>query len=526
MAIAATLVVVTVGVYHPLLGSGFLNYDDNAYVTENPAVLDGLCLGTLRWAFTAFHSANWHPLTWLSHALDVQIFGLWPGGHHLTNLVLHVLNVLLLWVFLWRATRIRFPSALVAALFAWHPLHVESVAWIAERKDMLSACFALLALLAYDAYAKRPSVLRMGMVSFLFACGLMAKPMLVTLPCLLLLLDYWPYGRIGLDGSARDILRRAARLIGEKAPLFALTAASCGVTVLAQRHAMASLDRVSAGGRLANALSAYVAYLGKAFVPHGLATPYPLHPDSLSGWQVFGAAAVMLMLTAGVLVAQRRGAGYLLVGWLWFVGMLVPVIGIVQVGNQAYADRYMYLPLIGIYVMLAWAMASWVKRWPVVRVPLGVVIGLALAGLLALTAMQVRYWHDSGTLFRRTLAVTERNSVAHNNLGQHLMEQGQVQEALEHFQRAFDITPGNAAALNNLGAAYLALGQYEAAASCFATLIEALPEAPALRVNFAAALAGLGQHGVAQHQLDLALQLDPNFEKAKELRKRLNPPAS
>jgi len=227
-----------------------------------------------------------------------------------------------------------------------------------------------------------------------------------------------------------------------------------------------------------------------------------------------------------VLVAQRRGAGYLLVGWLWFVGMLVPVIGIVQVGNQAYADRYMYLPLIGIYVMLAWAMASWVKRWPVVRVPLGVVIGLALAGLLALTAMQVRYWHDSGTLFRRTLAVTERNSVAHNNLGQHLMEQGQVQEALEHFQRAFDITPGNAAALNNLGAAYLALGQYEAAASCFATLIEALPEAPALRVNFAAALAGLGQHGVAQHQLDLALQLDPNFEKAKELRKRLNPPAS
>ena len=341
----------------------FINCDDDQYVYENPQVARGFTAQGIVWAFTHFHSANWHPLTWLSHMLDCQLYGLnHPGGHHLTNVLLHAASAILLFLVLRQMTGDLWPSAFVAALFAIHPLHVESVAWVAERKDVLSGLFFMLTLAAYVGYARRPfSLLRYLLVTVLFALGLMAKPMLVTLPFVLLLLDYWPLGRIGAavpqSPQQARLPRQSSlalrRVLLEKLPWLVLTAASCVVTRFAQQTALVSTERLPLPSRIANALVSYVAYLGQFFYPVGLAVLYPYPQSTLPIWKIVGALLLLVGISLAVL-ACRRKCPYLLVGWLWYLGMLVPVIGLVQVGDQSMADRYTYLTQIGLYIALAW----------------------------------------------------------------------------------------------------------------------------------------------------------------------------
>jgi len=369
IGICVCLAVATVAVYWPVGGYDFTNFDDPGYVSENPHVLAGLTWEGVRWAFTNAQEANWHPLTWLSHMLDCQLFGPSAGRHHLVNVGLHALSILLLFLVLARMTGRRWPSAMVAALFALHPLHVESVAWISERKDVLSALFWMLTMGAYVLYAERPSVIRYLPVFVFLALGLMAKPMLVTLPFVLLLLDFWPLGRLkGAAATGKEASgfpwRRAGRLVLEKAPLLVLAAAASGVAYLVQQKigAMEFGARVPWTGRLANAVMAYVTYLVKAVWPGGLAVFYP-YDEHLPAWEVGLASAALAAVTA-LVVWQGRRRPYLAVGWFWYVGTLVPVIGLVQVGGHAMADRYTYIPLIGIFVAAAWGAADLTAAWP------------------------------------------------------------------------------------------------------------------------------------------------------------------
>ncbi len=390
----------------------FIDFDDGEYVYENSHVTGGLSLGEAGWAFTHFSASNWHPLTWLSHMLDCQIYhrsdqpyqqAAW--GHHLTNVLLHAGAAVLLFLALWRLTVAVWPSALVAALFAIHPLRVESVAWISERKDVLSGLFFMLTLLAYAGYARRPSVLRCFWVVLAYALGLLAKPMLVTLPFVLLLLDYWPLGR----------LAGWRRCFAEKIPLFVLAAASCVVTVLAQRGVIAAVERLSFQDRAANALVSLVAYLGKFLWPTNLAIFYPHPQASLESWKVVGALALLAAVTA-VAAVWRRKYPHLIVGWLWYLGMLVPVIGLVQVGGQAMADRYTYLPNIGLGIALAWSLAVLVARRPALRTAAVFASAAAIVVLMAWAWRQTGFWRDSEDLWRRAVDCTERNSIAHNSL--------------------------------------------------------------------------------------------------------------
>jgi len=391
----------------------FVNLDDDLYVYGNPHVSAGLTWAGVRWAFTAFQASNWHPLTWLSHMLDVSLFGLAAYGHHLTNILLHALATALLFTALRRLTGAIWPSAFVAALFGVHPLHVESVAWVAERKDVLSGVIFALVLLAYERFARRGSRGRMLPVALLLALGLAAKPMLVTVPFLLLLLDFWPLGRLrpAAGGPVPGRPRVPwARLLAEKTPLLLLAAASSVVTYAAQEAggSVARLGCFPPAVRLANAAVSVVVYLNNVFWPTDLSVFYPLPLQALPPWMVAGAALALAAVSAAVLAALRR-RGYLAVGWFWFLGMLVPVIGIVQVGEQMRADRYLYLPLTGLGVLVAWGLPELLRGWRRGGVALGVaaVAGLALLGGVA--AERARDWRDAPTLFSRALAVTPNN---------------------------------------------------------------------------------------------------------------------
>lgn len=445
VVLALGLAALTFAAYFSVLSNGFVSYDDGKYVTENPHLRAGLSTDTVVWAFTTFRASNWHPLTWLSHAFDVQLYGMNPLGHHLTSLLLHIANVVLLYWLLFRMTTSPWKSAFVAALFAVHPLHVESVAWVAERKDVLSTFFWMLTMLAYVRYAESPSAGCYLPVIILFAIGLLAKPMLVTLPLVLLLLDYWPLRRGPILGR-----------LTEKIPLLVLAAGSCVVTFVAQRSggSVADLGRFTLAERIGNALVSYVTYIGKAFWPSKLACFYP-HPGSgLPAWQPILAAVGLIGFT-GIVIKLSVRRPYLLTGWLWYLVALVPVIGFVQVGFQAMADRYTYIPLIGIFVMIAWGIpesmgaceyegVSARKRPPArsrplrhsqTRTPthshtlLAATAALVLAVLAWRTSVEVRYWHDEVTLFERALAVTHGNYVAHNNLGRALADQRQIGRA-------------------------------------------------------------------------------------------------
>ncbi len=480
-------------------------YDNIQYVSENQPVLHGLTAKGIAWAFTTDYASNWHPLTWLSHMLDCQLYGLKPWGHHLSNVLLHAATAILLFLVLWRMTGDLWPSAFVAAVFAIHPLRVESVAWVAERKDVLSGLFFMLTLGAYVGYVHRPfSLARYLTVVVLFALGLMAKPMLVTLPCVLLLLDYWPLGRRSIPPG---------QLVVEKLPLLALSAASCAATALAQGTAVVQLDFIPFGSRIANALVSYVAYVGQLFYPAGLAVFYPHPRSSLPLWQTAGALLLLIGICIAVLVEKRRRP-YLLVGWFWYVGMLVPVIGLVQVGQQARADRYTYLPQIGLLIALAWAAKHALASWPYRAWAWGVGAAVTVPVLMGCAWQQTSYWRDSEALWAHAVECTTNNGIAHSNLGEALCQQGKWNEAVPEFQEAIKIDPRHVEAHAGLGEALGEQGRFDDAIAEFQTAVRLRPNDPTTHNNFGMVLARQGQFDAAIAEYDQALRFNPGDVRA------------
>ena len=488
----------------------FINFDDTAYVTKNENVQKGLTIDSFVWAFTTGHQANWHPLTWLSHMFDYELYGLNPAGHHLTNLLLHILSTLLLFAVLNSMTGAIWPSAFVAAMFALHPLHVESVAWIAERKDVLSGFFWMLTIAAYVRYVKHPSLLRYLGVFLSLCLGLMAKPMLVSLPFVLLLLDYWPLGRFELQRQAASTGSSAWRLFVEKIPLIVLVIISSVVTYLVQQRggAMWDVEAFPMGIRLANVPVSYIGYLGKMIYPVRLAVLYPHPGHSLVMRQAVTSLLVLIFITAVVIYLSRRSA-YLLVGWLWYLGTLVPVIGLVQVGSQAMADRYTYLPLTGIFIMAAWTVARLSAKWRYRKIVLGISAGLILIVLLVCTRIQVDRWRNSETLFERTLALTENNSIINNNLGMFWFEKNDSLRAVNYFNQAIEIKPDFAEGYYNLARALQSQENYDEAIKYYQQAIH-------IKSDYAAAHNNLGTALQLQHRLDEAIS---QYRRALELKK-------
>ncbi|MGA9528840.1 MAG: hypothetical protein WBS24_12060 [Terriglobales bacterium] len=433
------LAAATLAFYNPIVHNRFIDFDDEAYITANPPVQDGLTRNTVTWSFTTFHAGYWHPVTWLSHALDCQIFHLNPVGHHYVNLIFHVMNALLLFLLLREATGKTGPSFIVAALFALHPINVESVAWAAERKNVLSMLFFLLAMHAYNKYARSGRRLFYAAVTFLFALGLMAKPQIVTLPFVLLLWDYWPLERLWpADESGRATATYSPRtlrfLLLEKLPLFILAAADSYVIVLAQRaaHAVRAASEVSWQARVENAVVSYVRYIEKAFWPTRLAAMYPR--ETFPVWQVTGTAALLILLS--ILALRWHNRRYLIVGWLWFLGTLVPMIGIITVGEQAMADRFAYIPLIGLLIAVVWTLEAAIPQSPSLRTYTAGMTAAAMLLLGCLTYRQLSYWHDDESLWRYTLSVTNANYMAESGLAIALAKAGRADEAIVHFRAA------------------------------------------------------------------------------------------
>jgi len=479
--IYAGLVLATFIAYEPVRHNSFVNYDDNKYVFNNPHVSGGITRQSLIWAFTTYHTGNWHPLTWLSHMLDCALFGVNAPWHHLTSVLIHTITVLLLFHLLKTATAAIWPSAFVAAAFALHPVHVESVAWVAERKDVLSGLFWMLTITAYFRYAQRPGRSRYLLVAALFVLGLMAKPMLVTLPFVLLLMDYWPLGRFQLNQNPKGLANKERKpanagsqwplllsLVWEKVPLFALSAASSIVTFVAQRKggAVVTLDYATPVFRILNAILSYARYIGKMLWPTHLAVIYVNPSRSLPPWQVLGAALLLLLISLCTIRLARRHR-YLLVGWLWYLGTLVPVIGLIQVGAQVMADRYTYLPSIGVFIMVAWTAAELLPGRQLKKLVLPILQALLLAAMLMCTRGQVRHWKDNFTLFAHAAQVTKNNHFALNNLAWHLATsqdplRRNPADAVNFAKQACELTDYNwFYALDTLAAAYAANGDFD-----------------------------------------------------------------
>ncbi len=508
-AISIALLLAVVLVFGQTVRHDFVSYDDQQYVYENPRVTGGLTARGIAWAFTTDHAFNWHPLTWLSHMLDCQIYGLHPGGHHMTNILLHAAAAILLFLVLWRMTGFLWRSAFVAAVFAVHPLRVESVAWVAERKDVLSGLFFMLTLGAYVRYVRRPfSLGRYLTVAVFFALGLMAKPMLVTLPFVLLLLDYWPLGRMGLPMAGRSS-PFPWRVIVEKLPLLVMAAASCVATYFAQGKAVVSVDVIPISSRIANALVSYMAYIGDLFYPVGLAVLYPYPGGGLPIWKVIASTLALAGISTAALVWRRRFP-YLFVGWFWYVGMLVPVIGLVQVGLQSMADRYTYLPQIGLCLLITWGIAQIAAFKCHRRRMCGGASALAILVLMGLAWRQTSYWRNSETLWTRALACTERNYIVHHNLGIVLTGRGQVDAAIVQFQRALEIQPDYADAHTNLGVVLAGRGEFDAAIAHYLKALEIKPNDAKTHDNLGSALDSLGQFDAAIAHYQRALEIEPD----------------
>jgi len=522
-AVYLALAVITLAVYWPVRHFEFNSYDDQKYVTENPHVFTGLTEKNIVWAFTRSYASNWHPLTWISHMLDCQLFGPAPGRHHLVNLIFHLTNsLLLLWVLrlmtgsLWR-------SAFVAALFALHPLHVESVAWVAERKDLLSALMGILTLAAYFYYVKSSAKAWYAITLLFFALGLMAKSMLVTLPFVLLLLDYWPYCRFQfaknpdpanqLNNSPtkfRPKRQTASHLLLEKIPFFALSLLSCVITWFAQHTsgAVTSFQTFSLYSRFANTLVSYLKYLEKIFWPQRLALFYPHLGDNLPLW--FAAASALLLVLISLAVFSRaRSSKYLLVGWLWFLGMLVPVIGLVQVGMQAMADRYTYLPAIGIFIIVAWGASDLLARWQYRKPALAIAAILAITALTFVTRVQVQYWRDNLSLFGRSLEVTENNYIMHVNYGKTLEDMGRLNEAVYQYNLALKIKPDFFLAHLNLGNALSAKGNFPEAIYHHQQALKIHPNDPTVLYNLAVTLQQQGNIDEATNYYQKSINVQP-----------------
>jgi protein O-mannosyl-transferase len=526
--LALALAALTVAAFWQVTRCGFVNFDDDRYVTENAHVRAGLALDGVRWAWTTFDNANWHPLTWMSHMLDVSLFGLDAGAHHGVSLLLHALASLLLFGALARMTRAPGRSAVVAGLFAVHPLHVESVAWISERKDVLSGLFAMLTLWAYAGWARRRTPWRYALVLACFALGLAAKSMLVTLPFVLLLLDCWPLRRMagvpaaGLapEGAGRAIAPAPAMsfvaLLLEKAPLLALSAFVSVVTLVAQRSggAAPTVAMLGVGSRVGNALLSAVAYLGKTFWPARLCFFYP-YRDTLPVALCVAAAALLLLVTA-LAAWQWRARPWLGVGWLWFAGMLVPVIGLVQVGEQAMADRYMYLPSVGLFILLVWGGAELARRLRLRESATAAIAAAVLVALALTTRTQVRTWTDSTSLFEHALAVTRRNATAEMNYGVTLLRLGRLPEARRQLDAAVADAPRWGEAIGNRGVAKEAAGQTASAIADYqaAVRLEA-GYAPAHR-RLAEALFRAGRYDEALAEFDAGVSCDPSDADLRE----------
>jgi tetratricopeptide (TPR) repeat protein len=513
LALAVALAALTIGVYAPVRTFEFVNYDDNLYVVDNPHITQGLSGGDVGWSLTAFENGNWHPLTLLSHMLDVQVFGLNPAGHHAVNLALHVVNALLLFWLLAGTSEQPWPSAFVAALFAVHPLNVQTVAWVSERKSLLSTVFWLLALLVYAGYRRAPNPKKYFLLLLLAAMALAAKPMAVTLPLTILLLDIWPLG-------TRPSGRQAASRRGlELAPLLALSAA-CGVlTLFAQRAASAlqSVETYSWPVRLGNALVAYAWYLKAMLWPEGLAAFYP-HPMTTLTLTAILPSALVLVVGCAVVIAKGRAFPAAAMGWWWYVGTLVPVIGIIQVGAQAYADRYAYVPLVGIFIVVVWSAVRWTEPRPIVWRRVLAVAGVVwIAALSVATRAQLRYWHDSVSLFQRAIDVVPDNALAHNNLGMALVQRNRMEAALDQFEKAVEIAPLDTDARSNLGNALRALDRPADAVAAYRNALEQSPNDPTIHYNLATALVDLSRTDEATNHLRDAVRLDPAYAKARYL---------
>lgn len=510
------LALVTLATYWRVIHNGFVNFDDDVYVTDNPWVNQGLSLHGIIWAFTHFYAANWHPLTWISHMLDCQLFGINAGPQHVVNVFFHAANVVLLFLLLNRLTGAPWRSGMVAALFAVHPLHVESVAWIAERKDLLCTFFGLLALLAYIQYAalrKDPlASSRAGRWPYLwalifFALGLMSKPMLVTLPFLMVLLDFWPLERMADLSKIRN-------LVLEKWPFFGLTLIFCLITWFAQRSGNALTGAAhSTGFHVANALVSYVRYIEQTFWPAKLAVIYPLSP--ISFWQAAGAGIFLLLISTGFLLAVKQKP-YLLMGWLWYLGALVPVIGLVQVGEQSLADRYMYIPIIGLFVICIWSAADLLARWQCGKQMQGFLAAVILFVCAVDTTYQLQFWRNSLTLFNHTLAITTNNALAQNDFATALAAAGDMSDAFQHYAEAARLAPDNAVMQNNFGVALAREGQANAAIARYEDAIRIQTNYPEAYSNLGSVLAAEGRYDQAISLLNHAVSLEPGNAELHE----------
>ena len=517
-AVVLGLVLGTFAAYAQVIHFGFVNFDDRIYVADNPDVQHGFTPASFAWAFTSGYASNWHPLTWLSHMLDCLAFGLSPGAHHVTSLLFHAANsVLLFWV-LRRMTGALWRSALVAALFAWHPLHVESVAWIAERKDVLSTFFWLLTLLAWVRYVEQPGPRRYGFALVCYALGLMSKPMLVTLPFLLVVLDWWPLQRIsarGVSGAAADDTGWP-KLIREKIPFLVLAGVSCVVTFIVQQKggAVTSMQVIPLARRAANIPVAYVTYLRKMFWPSDLSAFYPLP----GAWPAIYVTAAVIILAVITLAAIRlaRPMPWLLAGWLWYLGTLVPVVGVVQVGLQSMADRYTYMPLVGIFIIVSWGAADLLARLRLPEKAGSAVAVPVLAACLVLTRAQAAYWRDSESLFRHALALDPDNPVALAGVAADLTRAGNVSGAILCLQSAVASQPDYADAHYNLGNALAVSGRFDEAATQYTEALRLNPRAADAHNNLGSMDVRLGRPDEAMAQFEAAIAVRPDFPEAQD----------
>ena len=543
--VAAALAAVILFIYAPVCHFGFLSYDDPVYVTQNAPVIRGLTGQGILWAFATGHASNWHPITWLSHMLDVQVFGMNAGRHHGTSLLLHIANAVLLFTLLYRTTGAWRRSAAVAFLFAAHPLHVESVAWVAERKDVLSTLFLMLALHGYVHYARKPRLGRYLAVAALYALGLMSKPMLVTLPLVLLLIDVWPLDRVRFAAGQRQAWLRVIR---EKIPLLVMAAASSAVTIVVQWRggSVRSFEAIPLYLRAANALFSYAAYLGQMVWPGNLAAYYPYRPVPIL-WVVASAAGLAAASIFVFRLARRHP--WLPAGWLWYLLTLIPVIGLIQVGGQARADRYTYIPLIGVFILIAWGLPVLLERWRYRGAALQVAACILVCALAAGARRQVRYWESDLALWERTVQATPDNYFArtnlgfaladrgdlaaataqylealrlypdsaetHNALGTALFKQGQRDAAMEQYAMALRLRPGFADAHSNRGIALASQGNTEEAFSEFRKALEISPEHPEVQYNFGFALASRGRLDEAMSYFRKALTNRPDYADAR-----------
>lgn len=517
LATCILLAVVTLALYSPVTEHPFTNFDDPVYVTENQHVRAGLNWHTIAWALTATEQANWHPLTWISHALDCQLYGMGAGGHHVSSVLLHALNTVLLFLLLVHVTGFTLRSAVVAALFALHPLNVESVAWIAERKNVLSMFFFLLALGAYGWYARQPDLKRYGVVAVLFALGLASKPMVITLPCVLLLLDYWPLGRVRgwtKPSTTFPVPQTTwARLMAEKAPLLVLSAASAIITVIAQQsgRAVVPLGHLSFQVRAQNALYSYAMYVAKVCWPVNLAVVYPHPLDKLTFVQLALSAFFLITVSASVW-RERVKRPYLVTGWLWFLGTLVPVIGLVQVGAQGMADRYAYLPGIGLFLMLVWTASDWAEERSLSFRIVAAIPATVLVVLCALTFRQIGYWRSSYDLYAHTLEVTQDNFLVDDLMGNFFLKQGRP-EALQYFEAAANLAPRDPISHGALASNLQDRGDFQGAIREYNMVLRANPDAT-LEANVYASLGAiyreLGDYPTAREDSERALRLNPD----------------